>query len=63
MAFQKERAPLEKLAMWFGGTVARLRTRDIHTWTVCGGRARGLAMTLYPLLSLRRRGQIRESLA
>src|SRR6478609_6611312 len=58
MAFQKQREPLNRLQRIFGGSVTKLRTRDIHTWTVCGARARGVMMTLFLSFSPDRQSQI-----
>lgn len=49
--------PLNKLQALFGGTV---RGED---WRVTGPRARGVMMTLYPLVSSRRKEQIRRALS
>jgi len=59
-AVQKELEPLYELQLFFGGSVGL--NRGIFTWSVCGARARGVAMTLYPLLSTRRREKIKELL-
>lgn len=60
---------LQKLATLFGGSIYfregrgnLLSKKGIWTWSVHGGMARGLMMTLYILLSPYRRQQIRASL-
>ena len=65
---QVQREPLDRLQKMFGGTIAfRKRENpkhsDIHIWSVCGSRARGVMMTLYSIMSPRRQEQIRKSLA
>ena len=67
-ANQKIREPLECLHEMLGGAIRpsmkmyRGEPRPIFTWTVVGSRAAGVAMTLYPLLSTRRKEQIRDAL-
>lgn len=66
-ACQVEREPLERLLGMFGGIIDKRKPRGFktnklqHVWRVSGSRARGVAMTLYPLLSQRRQGQIRTA--
>ncbi len=63
---QVQREPLERLQRLFGGRVYELkRTRgnDIHQWYLHGPTARGLMMTLYTLMSPRRKEQIAARLA
>jgi hypothetical protein len=62
-ASQVDPEPLYRLQLLFGGRI-QLRTnrRPIYEWQVHGARARGVMMTLYSLLSARRRGQIRQAL-
>lgn len=63
----KDLEPLEKLQRLFGGVVFHRPARNtqqrkrspIHVWRIDGGRALGVAFTLYSLLSPRRRKQIR----
>jgi hypothetical protein len=67
------REPLDRLVALFGGAIyavshARNRSaggkgKDGWEWRACGARGRGVAMTLYPLLSQRRQSQIRGALA
>lgn len=62
-ATQKEtREPLERLHRLFGGGIARPRPNGVMCWQAYGSRARGIAMTLYALLSARRKAQIRRML-
>jgi hypothetical protein len=66
-AAQNDRELLDRLRGLYGGTVrwdARPKQRNggIHSWTVCGQVAAGLMMTLFPMLSQKRRAQIRASL-
>lgn len=63
-ASQKEREPLDRLLEIFGGRILR----DKHPqgpywfWSASGSRGRGIMMTLYSLMSLRRQQQIRWAL-
>lgn len=65
-ATQIIREPLEQLQRLFGG---RIITRPhstwgkepIYEWAAFGGRARGIMLTLYAMLSERRRAQIRRT--
>jgi hypothetical protein len=67
---QKQREPLKRLVEIFGGSLRSYlagRTKcgertPIWQWQVSGGRARGVMLTLYCLLSTRRRAQIRRAL-
>ena len=65
---QVQREPLERLTRFFGGRLT-LRTRSnvpnaspCFVWVLYGGQAAGLMMTLYPLMSPKRQGQIRTAL-
>lgn len=69
-ASQVQREPLDRLVLLFGGHVrgphknSTGRTNQpIHDWTVSGAVARGIMMTLYAMMSPRRKEQIRDSLA
>src|SRR5262249_40034333 len=65
-ANQKEPECLERLRQMFGGRLdwrPEGGTYGIYVWYVNGPAARGLMMTLYSLMSSRRRDQIRASLA
>ena len=61
--------PLYKLQQLFGGSV-RIKDRCTNRfgrktqlrWTVCGGRARGVMLTLFSFLSPRRKQQIINAL-
>jgi len=58
--------PVGKLLEIFGGRVyKKSRTpphNDVWIWITCGARARGIMMTLYPLLSDKRKDQIQKTL-
>lgn len=63
---QVQKEPLLKLQRMFGGSV-RMRAQRSYDgckrspfwlWVVCGSRARGVMMTLYQLMSTRRKQQI-----
>lgn len=61
--------PLERLQQLFGGSISLLRKKlknpkhnDIYYWQTFGARARGVMMTLYSLLSQKRKAQIRKAL-
>jgi len=68
-ASQVQREPLERLEMLYGGRIYRMRNfskkseQPIHRWQVSGAQGRGLMMTLYPLMSPRRQGQIVKALS
>lgn len=57
--------PVAKLLEIFGGRVYKKpRTyphNDVWVWIACGARARGIMLTLYPLLSTKRQEQIRKA--
>lgn len=62
-AAQLNPEPLAKLLEIFGGRVKKYRSNyPIWLWIVHGARARGVMMTLYPLLSHVRQTQIRVAL-
>lgn len=68
-ATQVESEPLAKMLVLFGGTLrqygpyARNKNSNPYwLWTTSGARARGIAMTLYPLLSVKRQEQIEKML-
>jgi len=55
-AAQVNLEPLERLREFFGGNIHKYKSRqpnaqDSYTWSVSGGRARGIIMTVYPMLS------------
>lgn len=70
---QVDREPIDRLHALLGGRVrtvsnakgfsAHKRGSVIHEWRVNGARARGVMLTLYPLLTTRRRAQIRKALS
>lgn len=67
---QVQREPLERLQALFGGSIRMwLRKNknpnhsDAARWQACGGKAAGLMMTLYPLMSPKRKEQISQALA
>ena len=59
---QKQREPLERLQKLLGGKIHLLKT-GMSTWAVYGAKAAGLSMTILPLLSPRRGGQVLKMLA
>lgn len=59
---QVQREPLERLQRFFGGTVTARKNPYLNVWTVCGPRARGVMLTLYVMMSPRRREQIKAAL-
>lgn len=67
---QVEREPLDRLRRLFGGTIrARpghdyrsYKSRPTNTWAIHGPRARGFLMTIYTLLSAKRKAQIQKVL-
>lgn len=60
---QMQRAPLERLHGLFGGSLTQRRDTHLHVWQLSGVAAAGLMMTLYGLMSPRRRGQIFTALS
>lgn len=66
-AYQVERAPLEFTQRCLGGTIIFVSREDGQNgwvWNASGVRARGIMMTLYPLmLSDKRKAQIRKALS
>lgn len=63
-AKQRNRDPLETLQRLFGGSIycSQKTGEPMYAWAVHGSRARGVALTLYSLLSSRRQLQIQEAL-
>ena len=59
---QKDRWLLERFEQFFGGRIVGPNKRGMSYWHVSGARARGFLMTIYGLLSPRRREQIKEKL-
>lgn len=72
-ANQVNKEPVQRLLDLFGGSLKQYKKRRyaIHKsqpnptwdWYVGGSRARGVMMTLYPLMSERRKEQLRAALA
>ena len=65
-AVQVNKEPIQRIADLFGGTLKQYtyrKTRLLWKWSAHGGRARGIALTLYSLLSERRQGQIRNAIS
>jgi hypothetical protein len=65
---QVEIEPLIHLQNLFGGTIHRIKRKAkgcgyIHTWQLYNAKARGLAMTLFSLMSTKRQNQIRVMLS
>lgn len=65
-AVQVNREPLERLLTIFGGTLRFVKRRkpqwnQTSVWVATGSRGRGIAMTLYPLMSDKRKQQIRKA--
>jgi hypothetical protein len=54
--------PLVRLLEMFGGTVRRINNQAIWRWVVSGSRARGIMLTLYPLMSDERKRQIKKAI-
>jgi hypothetical protein len=70
-ANQVQREPLERLQKFLGGTISFYKygavtynsTKDgLYMWFTSGARARGIMMTIYSLMSLRRKEQIKNLL-
>ena len=66
-ASQVNPEPLGKLLVLFGGRVRHkpqptATSNDFWVWVVSGPRARGIMLTLYPLLSVKRQQQVEIAL-
>jgi hypothetical protein len=65
---QVQREPLERLQAMYGGSLARYqqlsnpRANAFYRWTLMGPDARGLMMTIYSLMSPKRKRQIEKVL-
>jgi hypothetical protein len=65
---QVQREPLDRLQRMFGGGIGlygrqkRLNHSDCHTWHISGRAAAAVAMTLYVLMSPKRKAQIEGAL-
>lgn len=68
LAVQVNREPIDRLLSVFGGATrlyTRTRTpqwRPVWNWYVSGSRARGVMFTLYPMMTTKRKGQIRHAI-
>lgn len=69
-AIQVQRWPLDILHNKFGGTLHEERRAHLNpkwsdavTWSIIGKTAAGLMMTIFPLMSPKRQGQIRKALS
>lgn len=60
---QMQKEPLERLSSYFGGTIYQenVGARQ-YQWQVSGALARGVMMTLFSIMSPRRKNQIRAAL-
>ena len=66
-ASQVQKEPLERLIALYGGSIytkreAGLNWQKCSQWTLTGPKAAGLMMTIFSILSPRRKGQVIESL-
>lgn len=59
---QKDTWLLERLKQLFGGTTYKIASAPCSRWTLSGPRGRGFLYTIFPLLSPRRRAQIKDVL-
>lgn len=59
---QKDRWLCDRLRALFGGNVHYRPRDDAFVWIATGARARGFLMSIYQMLSPRKRAQIRETL-
>jgi hypothetical protein len=65
---QKSRQALDWLQLMFGGSIcfslshSRMKTYPIWRWALTGPRAVGLMLTLYPLMTAKRQGEIHKTL-
>lgn len=62
-AVQKEMEPLERLQRLFGGTITKGPKSSVYIWSANGSLARGVAMTVFSLMSSRRKNQIKQMLS
>ena len=62
MINQKDIEPLQKCRDLFGGALKQYKYEhgDYWVWTLTGPRARGFLFTVYSLLSMRRKQQIKD---
>lgn len=63
-AKQVNREPIDRMLSLFGGAAGQYQTKTspVWQWSTSGARARGVMLTLYPMLSARRQGQIRHAM-
>lgn len=61
-ANQVQLEPLERLQNLFGSSIRHEKSRNLNTWEMSGPHAIGLMMTVYPLMSSRRKGQIKKAI-
>lgn len=66
-AAQVQKEPLERLQAMFGGSIYGKQPKNPNhsyfwKWSTIGSRAAGICMTLYSLMSPKRKGQIKETL-
>jgi hypothetical protein len=66
-AYQNNPEPLERMLSFFGGALHQRAPRPrspnpVWVWRASGSRARGICMTLFSLMSGKRKKQIREAL-
>lgn len=68
-ADQVQREPLERLQHYFGGTIYEKKWASMgharspaFRWQICGARARGFMLTIYPFMSPKRKTQLVRSL-
>lgn len=65
--YQVNKEPVERLLTIFGGSLSLRAARGVRmkptwVWRASGSRARGIVLTVFPLMSQKRQGQIREAL-
>ena len=64
---QCNREPMDRLVALFGGSLTHIKKRtpnrqDVWQWQLSGARARGVMLTLYTLMSTKRKEQIAGAL-
>ena len=67
-AVQVNKEPVDRLLALFGGATVQYERKHpvwkpTWQWYISGSRARGVMMTLFPLLSHKRQDQIRHAIA
>ena len=68
IAVQVAHEPLDRLFMFFGGSICEKKPngfgkKPLRSWAVNGAKAVGIMMTLYPIMSPERKAQIKRTLA